>query len=440
VRVNARNVISVHARVTPEGYPTFVHTIPPSRTKHRNLIRERFAKLLPPLGFAEPVESQYRNWHTDHVRERAKYTMLPAMGLLLIVSMAGGPFRELREALFAPDQMFIVNVLRFGVLLPTSMAMLLVTYTKLYARWMTMAAPAVALLQSLCIVACDLLMHRQGYSLSSVLPMLVLCAYMLFGMMQRQATITASAIVVAYGLTGWVAGLNTGQRLFDLAVTSCALLLGFFFHYSFSRTQRLNWFRNMMLADSVHRDSLTNIGNRRMFDEHVERLWNQSIRTRVPIALLLVDLDHFKAFNDHAGHQAGDHCLARVASAIAQSARRPLDIAARYGGEEFAVLLFDVKRDRVEELCRELHANLAALQIPHPASSVGPYVTASIGAACVEPQAGRNPDGLIQLADEALYAAKEGGRNRTVVMDREYATLKTGAFRVPRNRERTEAA
>jgi diguanylate cyclase (GGDEF)-like protein len=158
------------------------------------------------------------------------------------------------------------------------------------------------------------------------------------------------------------------------------------------------------------------------------------------VALLLIDLDRFKSFNDHAGHQAGDACLARVAAAIAQTARRPLDIAARYGGEEFVVLLFDVKRDRVEELCREMHANVAALQIPHPASSAGLHVTVSIGAACVEPQADRHHEGLIQLADEALYAAKEGGRNRTVTMDREYATLNTGAFRVPRSRARDQAA
>jgi diguanylate cyclase (GGDEF)-like protein len=413
---------------------------PPPRNKPRNLLRERFAKLLPPLSFAEPLESQYRNWHTEHARERVKYTMLPAMGLLLILSLAGGPFRHLRETLFAPDQTAIVDLLRFGVLLPTCTAMLLVTYTKLYSRWLAFAAPAVSLLQGLCIIGFDLLMYRQGYSLSSVVPMLVLSVYMLFGMRQSQATITAATIVFAYGLTGWLAGLNSGQRLFDVGMSTCALMLGFFFHYSFSRTQRLNWFRNMMLTDSVHRDALTNIGNRRMFDVHIERLWNQAIRTRAPVALLLVDLDHFKSFNDHAGHQAGDHCLARVAGVIEQSARRPLDVAARYGGEEFVVLLFDVQRDRVEELCRELHANLAALQIPHPASSVGPYVTVSIGAACVEPQSGRHHDGLIQLADEALYAAKEGGRDRTVVMDREYATLSTGAFRVPRSRARTEAA
>jgi diguanylate cyclase (GGDEF)-like protein len=413
---------------------------PPSRNKHRNRLRERFARLLPPLTFAEPLESQYRNWHTAHARERLQYTMLPSMGLLLIVALAGGPFSQLREALFAPDQMALVNLLRFGVLLPTCAAMLLVTYTKLYSRCIGFTAPAVCLLQSVCVIAFDLLMNRQGYSLSSVVPMLVLSAYMLFGMMQAQATIIATAIVVAYGLTGWFAGLNSGQRLFDVAVGCCALVLGFFFYYSFSRTQRLNWFRNMMLTDSVHRDALTNIGNRRMFDAQIERLWNQAIRTRASIALLLVDLDQFKSFNDHAGHQAGDHCLARVASVIEKAARRPLDVAARYGGEEFAVLLFDVKRERVEELCQELHANLAALQLPHPASSVGPYVTVSIGAACIEPQAGRHHDGLIQLADEALYAAKEGGRNRTVVMDREYATLKTGSFRVPRKRAHTEAA
>lgn len=413
---------------------------PQSKSKNRNWLRERFARLLPPLTFAEPLESQYRNWHTEHARERVRYTMLPAMGLLLLMSLAGGPFAELRRALFAPEQSLIVDLLRFGVILPTCSAMLLVAYSKLYARWLNSTAPAVVMLQSLCLIGFDLLMHRQGYSLSSVVPMLVLSAYMLFGMMQFQATATATGIVVAYGLTGCIAGLNTGQRLFDVAMSVFALVLGFFFYYSLTRTQRLNWFRNMILTDSVHRDALTNIGNRRMFDAHIERLWNQAIRTQAPIALLLVDLDHFKSFNDHAGHQAGDGCLARVAGAIAQSARRPLDVAARYGGEEFVVLLFDVQRERVEELCRELHTNVAALQIPHPASSAGKDVTVSIGAACVSPQAGRHHEGLIQLADEALYAAKEGGRNRTVVMDREYATLNTGAFRVPRSRARNQAA
>jgi diguanylate cyclase (GGDEF)-like protein len=415
-----------------------------SQRKNPNRLRERAGRVLPSLRFAEPMETQYRHWHTEHARERVKFSMLPAMGLLLLLTLAGGPFAELRHTLFVPEQRTVVDLLRFGVILPTCTAMLLVTYTKLYSRWLTFAAPAVALLQGLAFVVFDILMHQQGYTLSAIIPVLALSVFMLFGMLHVKATLIATTIVAAYGISGWVAGFNTGQRLFDVAMSCFALVLGYCFHYSFARTQRLNWFRNMMLTDSVHRDALTNIGNRRMFDSHIERLWNQALRTRVPIALLLVDLDHFKSFNDHAGHQAGDTCLARVAGAIAMSARRPLDVAARYGGEEFAVLLFDVQRDRVEELCRELHANVAALQIPHPAlhSTVagGPQVTVSIGAACVEPLTGRHHQGLIQLADEALYAAKEGGRNRTVVMDREYATLTTGAFRVPRSRARHQAA
>lgn len=415
---------------------------PPFRgnDNHRRSLRERIGRLLPSLTFAEPLESQYRHWHLEHTRERVQYSMLPAMGVILILALAGGPFADLRHSLFAADQHRLVDMLRFGVVLPTCAVMLLVTYTKGYSRWLPFAAPVVAMIQGLCLIAFDLLMHRQGYSLSAVMPMLVLSAYMLFGMMHIQATVIATLIVTAYGVSGWLAGINTGQRLFDVAMSCFALVLGYCFHYSFARTQRLNWFRNMLLTDSAHRDALTNIGNRRMFDVHVERLWSQAIRTRVPVALLLVDLDHFKAFNDHAGHQAGDACLARVAGAIAMSARRPLDLAARYGGEEFVVLLFDVRRDRVEELCRELHANIAALRLHHPASSVARHVTVSIGAACVEPPAGRHHEGLIQLADEALYAAKEGGRNRTVVMDREYASLTTGSFRVPRSRSRNQAA
>jgi diguanylate cyclase (GGDEF)-like protein len=414
---------------------------PPLRSKaRRRPFRERIGRLLPPLTFAQPLESQYRNWHIEHARERVQFSMFPAMGVILILALAGGPVAELRHTLFAADQQRIVDLLRFAVILPTCAAMLLVTYTNVYSRWLPFTAPPVAMIQGLCLIIFDLLMQRQGYTLSAVMPMLVLSAYMLFGMMHIQATVIATLLVAAYGFSGWIAGINSGQRLFDVAMSCFALVLGYCFHYSFARTQRLNWFRNMMLTDTVHRDALTNIGNRRMFDVQIERLWNQAVRTRVPIALLLVDLDHFKAFNDHAGHQAGDACLARVAGAIAMSARRPLDLAARYGGEEFVVLLFDVKRDRVEELCRELHANVAALQLPHPASGVGLHVTVSIGAACVEPQTDRHHEGLIQLADEALYAAKEGGRDRTVVMDREYATLTTGAFRTPRSRTRNQAA
>jgi diguanylate cyclase (GGDEF)-like protein len=275
-------------------------------------------------------------------------------------------------------------------------------------------------------------MHPQGYSLNSCMPLIVVAPYFLFGMLQAEAARTSLIVVAAYAIGGYVAGIASPQRNFDLAILTFAAAVGAAVHYSFQQGVRRNYLATQVLSESVNRDSLTGIHNRRMFDEHMARLWQQAIREQAPLALLLVDLDHFKAFNDHNGHQAGDVCLTKVASLLPAAARRPLDLAARYGGEEFAILLYDVKRERVEELCRQLHASLARASIEHPASAVGPVVTFSIGAACVQPIEGRHTEGFIQLADEALYAAKERGRNRTIVMDREYETLRTGAFRVNR--------
>lgn len=145
---------------------------------------------------------------------------------------------------------------------------------------------------------------------------------------------------------------------------------------------------------------------------------------------MLVDIDHFKAFNDYYGHQAGDECLRQVARCLTRSARRPLDVTARYGGEEFAIILYDARRDHVEEAARRIQAGIEALAIKHPASpTAAKQLTVSIGAASVEPVVGRSHFGFIQLADEALYEAKERGRDCVVIMDKEYGRLTTGSFR-----------
>ena len=405
---------------------------PQTRKTTRSVWREWLARLLPPLAFHEPLETRYRAWYVHHARARMRYTMLPAMGLLLLCALAGGPFADMRAALFNPTQQPLVDALRFGLLAPTAIAMCVVIYTNLYERWLNITSQYVCLAQGLCFVAFDVLMREQGYSLSSWMPLVALGSYMVFGMLQVEAARCSIALVAAYWLVGWLQGIDGGQRHFDLAVMGFASAMGCIAHYGFARALRHTWFAQQVLSDSANRDALTGIANRRMFDEHIERLWQQAIRTRAPLSLVIIDLDQFKAYNDRYGHQAGDHCLTRVARVIAQAARRPLDLAARYGGEEFVVLLYDVQRDRVEELCRELHENLAALAIPHAGSTVEPHVTFSIGVACVEPTPGRRHAGMTQLADEALYAAKETGRNRTIVMDREYETLQTGAFRVRR--------
>jgi diguanylate cyclase (GGDEF)-like protein len=183
------------------------------------------------------------------------------------------------------------------------------------------------------------------------------------------------------------------------------------------------------MSDHLHRDALTGIHNRRMFDEQIKRLWSEAQRERTTLGLLIIDIDHFKNYNDSLGHQAGDECLSTIAKILSTGARRPMDVAARYGGEEFAILLYRADRQTMEDLAENLRAQVAAAGIAHPASTAGAFVTVSLGGACVMPTDGRSHVGFVQLADEALYAAKDRGRNRVVIMDREYETLKTGTFR-----------
>ena len=198
--------------------------------------------------------------------------------------------------------------------------------------------------------------------------------------------------------------------------------------YISEKTSRLRFLEAALLRELVARDGLTGIQNRRMFDHHIQRAWSQAVRDAQRVAVLLVDIDCFKDYNDRYGHQAGDECLRAVAVSLSQCARRPMDFVARYGGEEFAVILYEATREYVAEVLTRIQRSIAELNIPHEASRVASRLTVSIGAAFVLPGANRTHDGLIQLADEALYSAKEQGRNRVVVLEAEYHTLRTGRF------------
>jgi diguanylate cyclase (GGDEF)-like protein/PAS domain S-box-containing protein len=161
-------------------------------------------------------------------------------------------------------------------------------------------------------------------------------------------------------------------------------------------------------------DGLTGLANRRRFDELLEREWRRAAREGAPLALVLVDADRFKLYNDHYGHAAGDECLRRVALAVAGAARRPGDLAARYGGEEFALLLPGADLLGAIEIAERLRRDLQAQAMEHSANPPGNIVTISLGVACVAPKQHHapDPDALLRSADQALYAAKAGGRNR----------------------------
>jgi diguanylate cyclase (GGDEF)-like protein len=192
------------------------------------------------------------------------------------------------------------------------------------------------------------------------------------------------------------------------------------------------------LADELRRiatiDGLTDVANRRRFDELLEREWRRARRSGDPIALLMIDVDHFKLFNDRYGHPAGDVCLRAVAGALVGASLRPADLVARFGGEEFTVLLPQTPRRGAEHVAREILEAVGDLDIPHETSSTAGHVTVSVGIACYDDQSpcwehtstsarsrvgedARSPAALVRAADQALYAAKHAGRAQARLLD-----------------------
>ncbi len=182
-------------------------------------------------------------------------------------------------------------------------------------------------------------------------------------------------------------------------------------------TQRQLEDKNRLLERLSALDTLTGIANRRRFDDVLRQEWRRAARDGSTLALLFCDIDHFKRFNDTYGHQAGDDCLVRVAQAMEDTLNRPADLAARYGGEEFVGLLVDTDAEGARLLAERVRLRVEGLEIEHAPSDVAAVLTVSLGAAAVVPTVGLRPDDLVSLADQALYAAKQRGRNRVVLAD-----------------------
>lgn len=178
---------------------------------------------------------------------------------------------------------------------------------------------------------------------------------------------------------------------------------------------------NLRLSDLASKDALTGIANRRGFDERFAAEWNRALRVGDGLALLVVDVDHFKKFNDHYGHIQGDACLRKVAEVLRCTAQRGGDFAARTGGEEFVLLLPGADLDAAARLAESVRAQVETLSIPHKASPEA-RVTVSVGAAATRPGQSGSPRRLADLADAALYRAKRAGRNR-VVLDQPAVSL-----------------
>jgi diguanylate cyclase (GGDEF)-like protein len=390
---------------------------------HTSSLTEQLQRGFHGLRFDGELESAYRR---DQFRERLRYLRIN-LALLAVISLV---VIQVDRVVMPVIGGIVPDLARTGVMLPLLLAGFAITFVRRADSWypryiavaMTVALVAMSWISVSAFVAGE----------PRVFPRLLLvmvAVYFVLGLAFRPAIAVNALAIVAYAAIATMRGMPVIDHthfMLTLVIANVICVAG---AWNLEHARRMAWLEGQRLAETALQDGLTGIHNRRRFDEHLQRAWAQCIRERKSIALLLADIDHFKAYNDRYGHQAGDEALKAVAGALSRFARRPLDLAARYGGEEFAIILFDTKREHAERIGGEILEAVRKLGIVHQDSAAAPVLTVSLGIASVLPVARRSWAGLIQLADEALYAAKDGGRNRAVALEREYEHMQTGYFR-----------
>ena len=376
----------------------------------------------PGLNFSYELESAYRRNHFDghvsHVRVN--------LCLAVIITIA---FSAMESIVLGPELNRVPGLIRMGLIIPTLLVVLAVSFSQRRHIAYPVLAMIAAIVLGLSVGAIQIMATLGGVSV--LFPCLMLTcvfSYLMCGLVFYHAVAANVIVMFTYLAAGTLLALPGREFAYDALALVAANIFCASVVYMHESTSRRGFLEASLLRELVARDGLTGIQNRRMFDQHVQRAWHQAVREQERIAVLLIDVDCFKDYNDRYGHQAGDECLRAVAVSLTQCARRPLDFVARYGGEEFAVVLYEASREYVAEVVTRIQRSIAELNIPHEASRVATRLTVSIGAAYILPSSSRTVEGLIQLADEALYSAKEQGRNRVVVMEAEYHSLRTGRF------------
>jgi len=375
------------------------------------------------LEFPSGLEQEYRKRHLLQIIGRARLWLAVLGGLALLT----GVYRLGFVGHWGAN---IETLLRVGVLLPVCAAMLAAAwhsdFEKLYPPTLFAGSLLLAVASSTLIV----LMIREGTANGvTFLSLHVFAVFMLLGMLFWRAAIVAVTGLAVFVFTSLLLGLPAKLLAYETGLLTLVIIVAAYIAYDVELMNRRAFLERGALGDLAERDGLTGLRNRRAFDEQLLRVWQQSLRDRSPIAVLLIDIDHFKPYNDLYGHQAGDSCLKLVAQLVQGFARRPLDLAARYGGEELAVVLYQVTADHARALAEQLRASVEQARVEHRGAPGRGLLTVSVGVAWLEATLDRTPNDAVQLADEALYSAKEAGRNQVRFLGPDHSASFTATLR-----------
>lgn len=372
------------------------------------------------LPFAPEVEQEYLRAHLSANRVLIRVTCVLAALLGL-----GRGAEQLATGFVHGGSLFGVAFVIVASLLLTAIAWSS-AFERHFLPWARVLVPARNVVVAACMAAAAA--HGQ-LEMVMVLPILLIGPFFFLGLSFRSALLSGVLTSLSF-----IAHAIYFELALPAMLRSCAFLIVGLVACAVAarhveKLSRTSFLEARVISQIAQHDALTGSKNRRVFDEHLTNVWPQAHAGGKTIAVLLIDVDHFKAYNDRYGHQAGDQALRRIAQTMQTFVVRPLDLLSRYGGEEFVAVLYDISGKQAMDIADRIRRSVEALAMEHRASTTSSKVTISIGVAVVEPTPDRAPRGALQLADQALYAAKVGGRNRVELMNEaDYGMLVTGVF------------
>lgn len=375
-----------------------------SRSSYQQALRDGYQR----LRFEPELESEFRQYHTHiHLRRQR------LAGVLAIVLYA---LFVLIDFTVLPSYVAAWTMsIRLGLIIPCFLITIWATYVERWRGQIQRLITAAALITGLgtdAIIGIALSLHH-NLPYEGIL-LVALFIYFIAGLLWWRSLVVNAIIFAGLVYVDWRLQPVADLRVYHAAFMFAANFIGAVGSYFLEYSTRTTFLVNLLLRELAERDGLTGLYNRRTLNGQLERTWRQAQRDQVALAMAMIDVDSFKAYNDHYGHTEGDKALQLVASIIAEQAQRPLDLAARYGGEEFVLLWYQPNLAELEKLGERMRQALEERHVPHAASAKG-YLTVSLGIAYAEPAKGGELVRLLRQSDAALYQAKQQGRNRTVI-------------------------
>jgi diguanylate cyclase (GGDEF)-like protein len=385
------------------------------------------------LRFPEPLERQFREEHRVGAHRFVRMSLLVA----LITSTGFA----LIDHLVINATNTTPNLARFGLQFPVLLICCLAAFRRFYLRWYE---PAIRIGLPLFGLGTVVMMtytpENQMALIGARLLLVTFFCYFMLGLRMQQALVANLAVFTCLLVVG-VLGLVPPNISWYLSFAMfCANIIGAVGAYALEHAGRTAFLERLSLEEVAARDGLTRLLNRQTFEYRARGLWRAADTVQRSVAVVMIDVDYFKRYNDHYGHQAGDACLRQIAAIVRDSINPgPDELVARYGGEELIALLVNRSDEEIEKTVRSVVDNIGSQGIPHAASVVCGNVTVSVGATRACALESLPFPVLANLADKALYSAKHLGRNRYTMIDAQAAGELTGNISVTEGITRPEA-